>query len=98
MPQLIGCGGLVMELIGCLDDDEGRVGDQVVGLEQAADGRYRNEVALGIGKLTTSSRDDNSDSLRGKSTIRRRTSSGMQFQIRPGPLVGSSRPASSKVR
>ena len=39
-----------MELIGCLDDDEGRAGDQVVGLEQAVDGRFRDEVALRVGE------------------------------------------------
>ena len=39
-----------MERIGCLDDDKDRAGDQIVGLEQAVDGRFRDEVALGIGK------------------------------------------------
>ena len=39
-----------MELIGGLDDDKGWAGDQVVGLEQAVDGRFRDEGALGIGK------------------------------------------------
>ena len=39
-----------MELIGCLDDDEGRAGAQVVGLEQAVDGRFRDEVALHVGE------------------------------------------------
>src|SRR3954464_1852792 len=28
LPQLIGCGGLVLELIGSLDHDEGRTGDE----------------------------------------------------------------------
>ena len=31
LPQLVRGCGLVAELIGCLDDDEGRAGDQVVG-------------------------------------------------------------------
>ena len=33
-----GCG-VVLELIRSLDDDEGRTGDQVMGFEQAVDGR-----------------------------------------------------------
>ena len=37
LPQLVRSRGLVLELIGCLDDDEGRAADQVVGLEQAVD-------------------------------------------------------------
>ena len=39
-----------MERIGCLDDDKGWAGDQVMGLEQAVDGCCRDEIALGIGK------------------------------------------------
>ena len=39
-----------MELIGCLDDDEGWAGDQVMRLEQAVDGRFRDEVALPVGE------------------------------------------------
>lgn len=29
LPELVGRCGLVVELVGCLDDDEGRAGDQV---------------------------------------------------------------------
>ena len=39
LPQLIDGGGVVLELICRLDDDEGRTGDQVMGFEQAVDGR-----------------------------------------------------------
>ena len=55
-------------------------------------------VAGSRADVTASSRGDNSGSSRARSTIRRRTSSGMRFQIRPGPLVRSSRPASPKAR
>ena len=34
LPELVGRRRLVLELIGCLHDDEGRAGDQVVCLEQ----------------------------------------------------------------
>ena len=37
LPELVGSRGLVLELIGGLDDDEGRAGDQVMGLEHAVD-------------------------------------------------------------
>ena len=50
MPQLVRCRRLVPELIGSLDDHEGRVGDQVVGLEQTVDGRFRDEVAPRVGE------------------------------------------------
>jgi len=39
-----------MELIGCLDDHEGRTGDQIMGLEQPVDRRFRDEVAPGVGE------------------------------------------------
>ncbi len=35
--------GLVAELVGGLDDDVGRAGDQILGLQQAADGGFRDE-------------------------------------------------------
>ncbi len=37
LPQLVGRGGLVPELVGCLDDDVGWAGDEIVCLEQAID-------------------------------------------------------------
>ena len=37
LPELIGCGGLVLERVGGLDHDEGRAGDQVMRLQQAVD-------------------------------------------------------------
>ena len=50
LPELVGGRGLVLELVGRLDDDEGRTGDQVVGLEQPIDRRFRDEVAVCIGE------------------------------------------------
>ena len=41
LPELVGCSGLVFELIRRLYDDERRAGDEVVGLEQAIDGGLR---------------------------------------------------------
>ena len=41
---------LVPELAGGLDDDEGRAGDEVMGLEQAIDGGFGHEAALLIGE------------------------------------------------
>ena len=49
-PGWVLCGGFVLELVSGLNDDEGRAGDQVRGLEQAIDRSFRHEVALGIGK------------------------------------------------
>ena len=40
LPQLIDGCGVVLELIRSLDDDEGWTGDQVMGIEQAVDGRF----------------------------------------------------------
>jgi hypothetical protein len=37
-----------MEFVGGLNDDEGRAGDQVMGLEQAIDRGFRDEVALRV--------------------------------------------------
>jgi hypothetical protein len=39
-----------MEFVGGLDDDEGWAGDQVMGLEQAIDRGFRDEVALRVGE------------------------------------------------
>jgi hypothetical protein len=39
-----------VELIRCLDHDEGWAGDQVMRLEQAVDGRLGDEVALLLGE------------------------------------------------
>ncbi len=50
LPELVGCGGLVPELVGGFDHDVGRAGDQVLGLEQAVDGRLRDEVAPLVGE------------------------------------------------
>jgi hypothetical protein len=38
LPKLIGSRGLVLELIGCLHDDESRASDQITRLQQAIDG------------------------------------------------------------
>ena len=35
LPELVGRRGLGVELIGCLDDDKGRAGDQIARLQQA---------------------------------------------------------------
>ena len=37
LPELVGGRGLVLELVGGLDDHEGGTGDQIVGLEQPID-------------------------------------------------------------
>lgn len=50
LPELVGRCRLVMEFVGGLDDDEGRAGDQVMGLEQAIDRGFRDEVALRVGE------------------------------------------------
>ena len=50
LPKLVQRRRLVLELVGGLHHDEGRTGDQVVGLEQAIHRGFRHEVALGIGK------------------------------------------------
>ncbi|OAG75493.1 hypothetical protein Amal_03311 [Acetobacter malorum] len=39
-----------MEALRCLDDDEFRTGDQVMGLEQAIDRGFRDEIALFVGE------------------------------------------------
>jgi hypothetical protein len=45
-----GRGGFGVELLGRLDHDEGRTGDQVVRLEQAIDRGFGDEVALLLGE------------------------------------------------
>src|SRR6476620_6791258 len=50
LPKLVRRRRLVLELVGSLHHDEGRTGDQIVGLEQAIHRGFRHEVALGIGK------------------------------------------------
>ena len=50
LPELVGRRRLVLELVGGLDDDEGRAGDQVVRLEQAIDGSFRDKIAFGVGE------------------------------------------------
>ena len=49
LPELVGRRRLVLELVGGLDDDEGRAGDQVMSLEQAVDRGFGDEVALRVG-------------------------------------------------
>ena len=44
LPKLVGCRGLVPELIRCFDEDVGRAGDQVLRFEQAIDRGLRDEV------------------------------------------------------
>ena len=51
LPKLIGSRGLVLELIGRLDDDEGWTGDQIVGLEQPIDGQFRKTLANSMASL-----------------------------------------------
>ena len=85
LPQLIGRRRLVLELIGRLHDDEGRAGDQVVGLQQSIDRCLRHKVLLRSVKRTASSRGDSSGSSRASSTTCSRTSSGMRFHTRSGP-------------
>ncbi len=40
LPKLVDPSCLVFELIGCLDDDERRAGDQIVGLQHALHCRF----------------------------------------------------------
>ena len=46
MPKLVDAGCLVFELIGRLDDDEGRAGDQIMCFERAIDCGFRYKVAF----------------------------------------------------
>jgi len=50
LPELVGCRGLGVELVCCLDHDESRAGDQVVLRQQAVDRSLGDEVALAIGE------------------------------------------------
>ena len=50
LPLLIDGRGLVCELAGGLDDDEGRTGDQIVGLEKPVNRAFADKIALGIGE------------------------------------------------
>ena len=50
LPELVRGRGLVTELISRLDDDKGRAGDQVVGLEQPVDRGFRDKIVLRIRK------------------------------------------------
>jgi len=50
LPHLVRSRGLGVERIGGLDDDIGRAGDQVVGLQQAINRDFRHEVALLVGE------------------------------------------------
>jgi hypothetical protein len=50
LPQRVDCGCLVLKLAGGFHDDEGRAGNQIMGLEQAVNAGLRHEVALGVGK------------------------------------------------
>ncbi len=50
LPELVRRRRLVLELVGGLDDDEGRAGDQVLRLEQPVDRGFRDEVAAFIGE------------------------------------------------
>jgi hypothetical protein len=48
LPELVRRCGFVSELVCRLDDDKGRAGDQVLGLEKPIDRGFRDEVTLGI--------------------------------------------------
>src|SRR3954454_4234305 len=50
LPQLVGRRGLVLELLGRLDDDVGGAGDQVVRFQQSIDRGLRDEVLFLIGE------------------------------------------------
>src|SRR5271170_1565228 len=50
LPELIGCGSLILEFVGCLDHDEGRTRNQVVRLEQSIHRGFRDKIAFGIGE------------------------------------------------
>ena len=63
LPELVGRRGLVLELVGRLDDDVGRAGDEVVRLEQPIDRGLRDKVCFSSVKRTASSRGLSSGSL-----------------------------------
>ena len=46
LPKLVDLSRLVFELTGCLDDDEGRAGDQIMGLQRAIHCGFRHKVAF----------------------------------------------------
>ena len=50
LPELIGCRGLVLELIGSLHDDESGASDQIVGLQEPIDRGFGHKILLRIGK------------------------------------------------
>src|SRR3546814_4159541 len=50
LPHLVRPGGFGVELIGGLDHDIGRAGDQIMGLQQAVNRGFRDEVALLVGE------------------------------------------------
>src|SRR5262245_10196595 len=50
LPELVWCRRLVAELIRSLHHDEGRTGDQIMGLEQPINRGLRDKIAFGIGE------------------------------------------------
>ena len=50
LPELIWCRRLILELVRGLHHDEGRAGDQIVGLEQPIDRCLRDKIAFGVGE------------------------------------------------
>jgi hypothetical protein len=51
LPELVGPGGLVLELVRGTDHDMRRRGDEVLGLEDAVRRGFRDEVSLLVGVL-----------------------------------------------
>jgi hypothetical protein len=48
LPELIGCGGGLDEVVGGLEQDESRTGDQVVRFQEPVDRGFRDEVLLPV--------------------------------------------------
>ena len=70
--------------------DEGRAGDQVVGLEQAINRGFRHEVALGIGEAHGQFPWRELRLVEGQDDDLRGTSSGIRFHTRSGRGLRSS--------
>jgi hypothetical protein len=60
LPELVRRCCLLLELVGRLDDDEGRPGDQIVSLEQPINRRFRDKITSVSVKRVASSRGDRS--------------------------------------
>jgi len=84
LPHLVRPAGPGVELIGGLDHEVGRAGDQVVGLEQPVNRGFRHEVALFVGEAHGQFAGLRSVASSAISTIWSWMSSPMRFHTRLG--------------